>query len=107
MRSPRAKPRLASARATPIVMASSSAIGVLARHLLAAEIDDRELGEVAVAPDQVAEVFEPGHYGSSEPRYAASAIMSSWLSLATAGFISSTHGPLRLPVFMSLSWRKM
>ena len=82
-------------------------IGVLGRHLFAAEIDDRDLGEVAVAPDQVAEIFELGHYGSSEPRYAASAIMSSWLSLATTGFISSTHGPLRLPVFMSLSWRNM
>ena len=35
-------------------------IGVFARHLLAAEIDDRDLGEVAVARDQVAEVGEFG-----------------------------------------------
>jgi len=26
-----------------------------------------------IAPNQVAEIFEPGHYGSSEPRYALAA----------------------------------
>ena len=35
-------------------------VGVLARRLLAAEIDDRDLGEIAVADDQVAEVGEGG-----------------------------------------------
>src|ERR1700728_2064027 len=31
--------------------------------LLAAEIDDRDLGEVAITPDQIAEIGEGGHYG--------------------------------------------
>ena len=82
-------------------------VGVFGRRVLAAEVDDRELGDVALAIDQVAEIFELSHQGSSEPRNAASAIMSSCVRLATAGFIRSTGEPLRLPVLMSLSWRKM
>ena len=50
---------------------------------------------------------KPAIYGSSEPRYADSAIMSLSSSFSTTCFISSTQGPLRLPIFMSLSWRKM
>jgi hypothetical protein len=60
-----------------------------------------------IAPDQVAEILEAAIYGSSEPRYADSAIMSLSSSFSTTCFISSTQGPLRLPIFMSLSWRKM
>ena len=44
-------------------------------------------------------------YGSSEPRYAAIATMSSRVSLATTAFISSAREPVRLPSCMSFSWR--
>src|SRR5262249_54985033 len=37
------------------------AIGEFARRLLAAEINDRDLVEVAIAPDEVAEIGECGH----------------------------------------------
>src|SRR5258708_27647902 len=38
------------------------AVADLARRLLAAEIDDRDLVEIAVAADQVTEVLEVGHW---------------------------------------------
>src|SRR6202035_891604 len=40
------------------------AVAELARRRLAAEIDDRGLGEIARAVDQVAEVGEAGHDGT-------------------------------------------
>ena len=41
-------------------------IAVFTRRLLAAEVNDRELGHVAVSTDQIAEVLEFRHQGSSE-----------------------------------------
>ncbi len=75
-RSPRCKPRRTSARATPFAMASSCANVNSRGRPLAAEIDDRDLGEIAIAPDQIAEIAQSRHYGSRDSRYAASAIMS-------------------------------
>jgi hypothetical protein len=48
---------------------------------------------------------ELGIYGSRDPRYAASAIRSSSVSLATTPFINSTPAPFRWPFCMSLSCR--
>ncbi len=77
MRSPRLKPCLSERPGDADRHGIELEVGVLGRHLLAAEIDDRDLGEIAIAPDQVAEILELRHYGSSDSRYADSAIMSS------------------------------
>jgi hypothetical protein len=42
-----------------------------------------------------------GSYGAWDERYAASAIMSSSVRLATTGFISAAAAPLRAPVWNS------
>ena len=104
MRSPR-KAALGKPARDPHRHRIELGIAVLARRLLAAEVDDRELGHVAVAIDQIAEILELSHLRSRDARYAAIATMSSALSLATTCFISSTLTPVRLPVCMSLSWR--
>ena len=48
-RSPRAKPRFDERARDALGHGVELGIGELARHLLAAEIDDRDLGEIAVA----------------------------------------------------------
>ena len=75
--------------------------------LFAAEIDDRDLGEIAIAPNQVTEVFEIRHYGLRDSKNAASAIMSLSDRLATTGFMNWTPTPRRASFLMSLSWRYM
>ena len=47
-----------SARATPFAMRVERGIAELARLVLAAEIDDRDLRQIAVAADQMAEIRE-------------------------------------------------
>ena len=59
-RSPRASPRLRKRARDAVRHGVELEIGELARRLLAAEIDDGGLGQVAVADDQVAEVGEGG-----------------------------------------------
>ena len=57
MRSPRLKPALGERARDAHRHGVELGIGVLARHLLAAEIDDRDLGQVAIAADQIAEIL--------------------------------------------------
>jgi len=44
--------------------------------------------------------------GSSEPAYAATAIMSSMPSVATTGCIGAPAGVARLPTLNDINWRK-
>ncbi len=60
-RSPRASPRLSERARDAVRHGVELRVGEFARGCLAAEIDDRDLAQVAVAADQVAEIGEGGH----------------------------------------------